>query len=105
MSVVPLAWGGVVAVIRVELMTVTFSAATPPMVSNASVAKLDPATVIGVRPIDGPLEGEIDVTVGVGVGWTGVLPPQTVENATNAAMIARRTADGILMAEAPGISE
>ena len=85
-------------------MTVMFSAATPPIVSDAPVAKLDPATVIGVPPIDGPLEGEIDVTVGVGVGWTGVSPPQEAASAIPAAIAARRATEAILMALAPKTS-
>jgi hypothetical protein len=52
----------------VESMTLTFDAGTPPMVNDAPGMKLDPVTVIAVPPIDGPLDGEIEVTETIGVG-------------------------------------
>ena len=56
---------GVVAVIVVELTTITLVAATPPMVTTLGPAtKLVPVMVIKVPPATGPLVGETLVTVG-----------------------------------------
>ena len=57
---------GVVAVILVELTTMTFVAAVPPMVTVAPVTKPVPVMVTPVPPAKGPLPGEIDVTDGGG---------------------------------------
>jgi hypothetical protein len=62
----PVVPDGVVAVILVELTTMTFVAAVPPMVTVAPVTKPVPVMVTPVPPAKGPLPGEIDVTYGGG---------------------------------------
>ena len=62
----PVVPDGVVAVILVELTTMTFVAAVPPMVTVAPVTKPVPVMVTPVPPAKGPLPGEIDVTDGGG---------------------------------------
>ena len=63
---VPAVPAGVVAVMVVELTTVTLVAATPPMVTAfGPVTKLAPVIVMVVPPVAGPVVGEILVTVGV----------------------------------------
>src|SRR5262249_11645685 len=65
---------GVVAVIWVPLITVTFVAATLPNVTVAPVTKFIPTIVTAVPPVAGPLLGLTLLTVGTG--------PETAENAT-----------------------
>ena len=64
---VPAEPAGVVAVMVVELTTVTPVAAVPPMVTAVAPVKLVPVMVTLVTPAVGPEVGEIAVTVG---GWT-----------------------------------
>ena len=59
---------GVVAVILVELTTVTLVAATPPMVTPVAPVKSVPVMVMTVPPAPDPVEGETLVTVGAGSG-------------------------------------
>jgi hypothetical protein len=56
---------GAVAVIWVALSTVK-AAVTPPKVTFVALEKFVPPMVTLVPPADGPLFGEIDVTVGAG---------------------------------------
>ncbi len=53
-----------IAVILVELTTVTLVAAVPPMVTAVAVVKPVPEIVMAVPPAKEPLVGEIPVTVG-----------------------------------------
>ncbi len=62
----PAAWAGVVAVMEVELTTVTPVAAVPPKLTVAPVAKFVPVMVTGVPPVVDPLFGVILLTVGGG---------------------------------------
>ena len=55
---------GVVAVIVVELVTLTPVAALPPMVTVAPLTKFVPVMVTLVPPAIGPELGDIAVTVG-----------------------------------------
>ena len=55
---------GVVAVMLVELTTVTLVAATPSMVTAVAPVKLAPVMVMLVPPAVDPLVGEILATVG-----------------------------------------
>src|SRR5829696_7562850 len=61
---VPAACAGVVAVIEVELTTVTLVAAVPPKLTVAPDEKLVPVIVTDVPPLVLPEVGEIAVTVG-----------------------------------------
>ena len=62
---VPRVPAGVIAVMVVELTTVTLVAAVPPMVTTFGPAtKLVPVMVMVVPPVERPLVGEILVTVG-----------------------------------------
>ena len=63
----PVVPDGVVAVILVELTTMTFVAAVPPMVTVAPVTKPVPAMMTLVPPANCPALGEIDVTEGAGI--------------------------------------
>ena len=63
---VPALPGGVVAVIVVELTTMTFVAAAPPMVTAVAPVRLVPVIVTLVPPSVGPVAGEMPVTVGAG---------------------------------------
>ena len=75
---------GVVAVILVELTTVTLVAATPPMVTPVAPVKSVPVMVMTVPPAPDPVEGETLVTVGAGGILYKVLavvvPPTVVTN-------------------------
>jgi hypothetical protein len=77
-------------------MTLTLDAGTPPIVTDAPATKFDPVTAMMVPPIEGPLEGETEFTVGAGVGWTGVSPPQEAVTAVTAAIAARRAAEAMM---------
>ena len=57
---------GVVAVIVVELVTLTPVAAVPPKVTEAPLTKFVPVMVTLVPPAIGPELGDIAVTVGAG---------------------------------------
>ena len=57
---------GVVAVMLVELSTVTLVAAVPPRVTAVAPVKLVPVMVMVVPPAVEPLVGEILATVGAG---------------------------------------
>ena len=57
---------GVVAVMMVELTTITLVAATPPIVTPVAPVKLVPVMVMTVPPAVEALLGEILVTVGTG---------------------------------------
>ena len=61
---VPAVPAGVVAVMVVELTTVTLVAAVPPMVTAVAPVKSVPVMVMVVPPAVEPLVGEIFVTVG-----------------------------------------
>ena len=61
---VPALLAGVVAVMVVELTTVTLVAAVPPKVTAVAPVKLAPVMVMLVPPAGEPLAGEILVTVG-----------------------------------------
>ena len=62
--------GGVVPVISVEETTVTPVAdPTVPKDTPSPETKLDPVMVKGVPPAAGPVLGEIELTVGPGVGF------------------------------------
>jgi hypothetical protein len=61
---VPAVPAGIVALIVVELVTLTPVAALPPMVTVAPVTKLVPVMVTLVPPAVGPEGGDIAVTVG-----------------------------------------
>ena len=63
---VPAACAGVVAVIEVELTTVTLVAAVPPKLTVAPDAKPVPVILTDVPPLVLPEVGEIAVTVGAG---------------------------------------
>ena len=65
---VPAVPAGVVAVMLVELTTVTLVAALPPMVTAVAPVKSVPVMVMLVPPEVEPLVGAILVTVGVGAG-------------------------------------
>ena len=65
---VPAVPAGVVAVIEVELTTVTPVAAVPPMVTAVAPVKLAPVIVTIVPPSVVPVAGVILVTVGAGIG-------------------------------------
>ena len=65
-SFAPTVPAGVVAVIEVELTTVTLGAATPPSVTVAPVWKLAPLMVTPAPPAISPEVGLIEVTVGAG---------------------------------------
>ena len=65
-SCAPAMPAGVVAVIKVELTTVTFVAATPPIVTVAPDWKLAPLMVTPAPPTISPAVGLIEVTVGAG---------------------------------------
>ena len=65
---VPAVPAGVVAVILVELTTVTLVAAVPPMVTLVAPVKLVPVMVIAVLPDVDPLVGKMLVTVGALAG-------------------------------------
>jgi hypothetical protein len=65
---VPTVPAGVVAVILVELTTITLVAAVPPMVTAVAPVKSVPVMVIAVPPAVEPLVGEILVTVGAARG-------------------------------------
>jgi hypothetical protein len=60
----PTACVGVVAVIDVLLTTTTLVAAVVPNVTVAPAAKLVPVIVTAVPPADGPLFGDMLLTVG-----------------------------------------
>ncbi|MNL03659.1 hypothetical protein D3C87_1242010 [compost metagenome] len=64
-STVPVPAGGV-ALIWVVLSNVKLAAAAPPKVTFVAPEKFVPPMVTLVPPADGPLFGEIDVTVGAG---------------------------------------
>ena len=59
---------GVVAVMDASLTTMTFVAAVPPMVTPVAPVNPAPAIVTAVPPVDAPLLGTMDVTVGGVVG-------------------------------------
>ena len=59
--------GGVVAVILVELTTLTLVAGTPLMVTAVAPVKLIPVMVMVVPPATGPIVGEILVRSGTGM--------------------------------------
>jgi hypothetical protein len=59
---------GVVAVMRLALVTLTFVAAAPPTRTVAPEAKFVPEMVSVVPPVVGPLVGEMAVTVGAAGG-------------------------------------
>ena len=61
---VPALPAGAVAVMLVELTTVTSVAAVPPRVTAVTPVNLAPVMVMLVPPAVGPLVGEILVTVG-----------------------------------------
>ena len=60
----PAVCAGVVAVIVVGLLTVTFVAAVPPKLTVAPVEKFDPLIVTAVPPVVGPLSGVMPLTLG-----------------------------------------
>ena len=64
---VPALPAGVVAVMLVELTTVTLVAAVPPRAIAVAPVKLVPVMVMVVPPACEPLVGEILVTVGAGL--------------------------------------
>ena len=64
---VPALPAGVVAVMLVELTTVTLVAAVPPRAIAVAPVKLAPVMVMVVPPACEPLVGEILVTVGAGL--------------------------------------
>ena len=66
----PAECAGVVAVIDVLLATVTPVAAVPPRVTVAPARKPVPVIVTGVPPAVVPDVGEIELTVGAGLGVT-----------------------------------
>jgi hypothetical protein len=63
----PAAWAGVVAVIDVLLTTFTPVAAVPPKLTVAPARKPVPVMVTAVPPVESPVFGEIEVTVGAGL--------------------------------------
>ena len=65
---VPTLPAGVVAVMLVELTTVTLVAEVPPIVTEVAPVKSVPVIVTPVPPSVVPVDGEIDDTVGLGVG-------------------------------------
>ena len=64
---VPAVPAGVVAVILVELPTITLVAGTPLMVTAVAPVKLIPVMAMVVPPATGPLVGEILVRIGTGM--------------------------------------
>ena len=66
---------GVVAVMLVELTTVTLVAATPSMVTAVAPVKLAPVMVMLVPPAVDPLVGEILATVGAAPSETVAVWP------------------------------
>src|SRR5262245_21375641 len=72
-STVPSACAGVVAVIVPELVTTTFPAAAPPMVTVAPVAKSAPEIVTAVPPLVEPEEGDMPVMEGAGPEYVNPL--------------------------------
>jgi hypothetical protein len=66
-STVPLP-AGEVAVIWLELTTVTLVAAAAPKVTEVAPVRLEPLIVTDVPPAAGPLVGEIEETTGAGGG-------------------------------------
>ena len=67
---VPTLLAGVVAVMPVELTTVTLVAATPPMVTAVAPVKSAPVMVMTVPPTVEPVVGEILFTMGAGAATT-----------------------------------
>jgi len=70
-----------VAVIEVELATVTLVAAVPPMVTVAPLKKFVPVMVTDVPPLVLPEVGEIEVTVGALLLLTSKLSKMTLPGA------------------------
>ena len=64
---VPALCAGVVQVMLVSLTTVTLVAAAPPMVTPVAPVKLVPVIVTLAPPLSGPLDGEMEETVGAGI--------------------------------------
>ena len=69
----PAAWAGAVAVIVVPFTTVTPVADVPPSFTVAPDRKPVPVMVTGVPPVEGPVLGEIEVTVGAGLPGAGAV--------------------------------
>jgi hypothetical protein len=63
-SFAPAVPAGVVAMMVVELTTVTLVAAEPPIVTPVAPVKFVPVIVTEIPPASGPLDGEMLVTVG-----------------------------------------
>src|SRR2546426_6179932 len=74
-STVPAAWAGVIAMIWVALVVLTFVAASPPTLTVAPTTKPVPVIVIPVPPASGPPFGTTLVTAG---GGTKVKQPVQV---------------------------
>jgi len=64
---VPVASGGLTAVMTELLWIVNDGAAVAPNMTALAPAKLSPVTVTEVPPVVGPVVGLIEVTVGAGV--------------------------------------
>ena len=58
---------GVVQVMLLSLTTVTLVAAVPPMVTAVAPVKFAPVIVTLAPPLSGPLDGEMEDTVGAGM--------------------------------------
>ena len=69
----PAAWAGAVAVIVVLFTTVTPGADVPPSLTVAPARKPVPLMVTAVPPVEGPVFGVIDVTVGAGFPGAGAV--------------------------------
>jgi hypothetical protein len=79
-SAPPLPWAGAVAVIVEALITVTFVAGAPPMVTTGTPEKLAPASVTVVPPTVDPAPGETLVRRrAVGLGEVSDPPQPAIE--------------------------
>ena len=75
-STAPTGWAGLVAVMRLALLTTTCVADDPPKLTLAPVAKFDPLIATDVPPPSSPVVGLSDVTVGVPAPLIGqTMPP------------------------------